>query len=348
MLPEYKHEPFVDFTIEKNRKVLEAELVRIQSEFGMNYPLIINGERIETADKFESLNPADKAEVIGYVSKATKDHVEQAFDAAEQASKAWALVDPEQRANILVRASAIIRRRKAEFTALLIKEAGKPWKEADADIAEGIDFMEYYARQMIELKEGKPLKSRPNEHNRYIYTPAGITVVIPPWNFAFAIMVGTTVAPLVAGNTVLIKPAEPTPIIAYKFFEVLEEAGLPKGVANFLTGDPAEIGDYLIDHPKTAVVTFTGSRPIGTRIYNRASVIQEGQTHLKKVIAEMGGKDTVVVDEDADLDLAAESIVSSAFGFSGQKCSAGSRAVIHEKVYDAVLDRVVNRWLNHI
>ncbi|UFU00284.1 L-glutamate gamma-semialdehyde dehydrogenase [Radiobacillus kanasensis] len=341
MLPTYKHEPFLDFTVDKNREELEAALKNVEKELGKNYPLIINGERIETNDKFDSVNPANKAEVIGYASKATTDHVEKAFTAAEQASTAWALVDPEQRANILVRAAAIIRRRKAEFSALLIKEAGKPWKEADADIAEGIDFLEYYARQMIELKDGKPLNSRENEHNRYIYTPAGITVVIPPWNFAFAIMVGTTVAPLVAGNTVLLKPAEPTPIIAYKFFEVLEEAGLPNGVANFITGDPAEIGDYMVDHPKTAIVTFTGSRATGTRLYNRASVVQEGQKHLKKVIAEMGGKDTVVVDEDADLELAAESILVSAFGFSGQKCSAGSRAVVHEKVYDQVLNRVV-------
>ncbi|QDP39557.1 L-glutamate gamma-semialdehyde dehydrogenase [Radiobacillus deserti] len=341
MLPKYHHEPFLDFTVDKNRKELEAALQSVEKELGQNYPLVINGEKVETNDKFESVNPADKSQVIGYASKATTDHVEKAFTAAEQAATAWALVDPEQRANILVRAAAIIRRRKAYFTALLIKEAGKPWKEADADVAEGIDFMEYYARQMIELKDGKPLNSREGEHNRYIYTPAGITVVIPPWNFAFAIMVGTTVAPLVAGNTVLLKPAEPTPIIAYKFFEVLEEAGLPNGVANFITGDPAEIGDYMVDHPKTAIVTFTGSRATGTRIYNRASVVQEGQTHLKKVIAEMGGKDTVVVDEDADLELAAESILTSAFGFSGQKCSAGSRAVVHEKVYDEVVSRVV-------
>ncbi len=236
---------------------------------------------------------------------------------------------------------AIVRRRKHEFSAYLVKEAGKPWKEADADTAEAIDFMEYYARQMIDLGEGKPIISRPNEYNRYVYTPAGVSVVIPPWNFAFAIMAGTTVAPLVTGNTVLLKPASATPVIAAKFVEVLEEAGLPKGVLNFVPGSGKEVGDFLVDHPKTALISFTGSLEVGTRIYERAAKVQPGQKHLKKVIAEMGGKDTVVVDNTADLELAAEAIVVSAFGFSGQKCSAGSRAVIHQDVYDEVLDRVV-------
>ncbi|MGJ9384374.1 L-glutamate gamma-semialdehyde dehydrogenase, partial [Salipaludibacillus sp. CF4.18] len=258
-----------------------------------------------------------------------------------QTFQTWRNVNAEERANILVRAAAIIRRRKHEFSAWLVKEAGKPWKDADADTAEAIDFLEYYARQMIELKNGKEITSRVGEQNRYIYTPTGVCVTISPWNFALAIMAGTTIAPVVTGNTVLLKPASTTPVVAYKFVEILEEAGLPKGVVNFIPGSGAEVGDYLVDHPKTSLITFTGSRDVGVRLYERAAIVQEGQNHLKRVIVEMGGKDTVVVDSEADLDLAADSIVASAFGFSGQKCSAGSRAVIHQDVYDEVLDKVV-------
>uniref|UniRef100_UPI0035B51E6E L-glutamate gamma-semialdehyde dehydrogenase n=1 Tax=Peribacillus tepidiphilus TaxID=2652445 RepID=UPI0035B51E6E len=247
----------------------------------------------------------------------------------------------ESRADILFRAAAIIRRRKHEFSALLTKEAGKPWNEADADTAEAIDFLEYYARQMLKLKDGVPVESRPGEYNQYNYIPLGVGIIISPWNFPFAIMAGTTVAAIVTGNTVLLKPASTTPIIAAKFVEVMEEAGLPAGVLNFVPGSGAEVGDYLVDHPRTRFISFTGSRDVGIRIYERAAKVNEGQIWLKRVIAEMGGKDTIVVDSDADLELAAQSIVKSAFGFSGQKCSACSRAVIVEDVYDQVLARAV-------
>src|SRR5699024_1482766 len=240
-----------------------------------------------------------------------------------------------------MRAAEIDRRRKHEFSAYLVKEAGKPWKEADADTAEGIDFMEYYARQMLELDQGKPVNSREGEYNRYFYVPTGVTVTISPWNFAFAIMAGTTVAPLVTGNTVLLKPASTTPVVAAKFVEVLQEAGVPEGVVNYIPGSGAEVGDYLVAHPKTSLITFTGSRDVGTRLYERAAIVQKEQQHLKRVIVDMGGKDTIIVDHEADLDLAVEFIVVSAFGFSGQKCSAGSRAVILEEVYDEVLEKVV-------
>jgi 1-pyrroline-5-carboxylate dehydrogenase len=341
MLPHYKHEPFTDFTVEKNRKDMEAAIQKVEAELGKDHDLLVGGERISTEEKIVSTNPANKAEVIGRVSKANQEIAEKAIQAADEAFRTWSKTDPEERANILVRAAAMIRRRKHEFSAYLVKEAGKPWKEADGDTAEGIDFLEYYARQMIELKNGKQVNSRENEHNRYFYVPSGVAVSIPPWNFAFAIMAGITVAPLVTGNTVILKPASATPVVAAKFVEVLEEAGVPKGVINFLPGSGAEVGDYLVEHPKTAIITFTGSREVGTSIYRKAAEIQEGQHHLKRVIVEMGGKDTVVVDNEANLDLAAESIVVSAFGFAGQKCSAGSRAVIHEEVYDEVLAKVV-------
>ncbi|WP_227935227.1 L-glutamate gamma-semialdehyde dehydrogenase [Alkalihalobacillus deserti] len=341
MLTTYKHEPFTDFSVEENRIAFEEALRKVEKELGKDYPLIVGGERITTEAKIVSNNPSNKEEVVGTVSKANKEIAEAAIQAADQAFQTWRNVNPEERANILIRAAAIIRRRKHEFSAWLVKEAGKPWKEADGDTAEGIDFLEYYARQMIELKDGKAINSRVGEQNRYIYQSTGVCVTISPWNFAFAIMAGTTVAPIVTGNTVLLKPASTTPVVAYKFAEVLEEAGLPKGVLNFIPGSGAEVGDYLVDHPKTSLITFTGSRDVGVRLYERAAVVHPGQQHLKRVIVEMGGKDTVVVDSEADLDLAAESIVTSAFGFSGQKCSAGSRAVVHQDVYDEVLEKVV-------
>ncbi|MGO4889760.1 L-glutamate gamma-semialdehyde dehydrogenase [Anaerobacillus sp. MEB173] len=341
MLTPYKHEPFTDFTVEENRIDFEAALRQVEGELGKEYSLVIGGERVSTEEKIVSYNPSNKEEIIGIVSKANQDLAEKAIQEANNAFQTWRKANPEERANILIRAAAIVRRRKHEFSAWLVKEGGKPWKEADADTAEAIDFMEYYARQMVEIKNGKSINSREGELNQYMYTPIGVTVTISPWNFAFAIMAGTTVAPIVTGNTVLLKPASTTPVVAAKFVEVLEEAGLPKGVVNFVPGNGAEVGDYLVDHPKTSLITFTGSRDVGTRLYERAAVVQSGQNHLKRVIVEMGGKDTVVVDSEADLDLAAQSIVISAFGFSGQKCSAGSRAVIHEDVYDEVLEKAI-------
>lgn len=340
MIP-YKAEPLTDFNNEENKKSFQEALSIVESYLGQDYPLVIGGERITTDDKIVSVNPADKEEVIGRVSKANKDLAEKAMTTAYETFQTWRKVKPEVRADILFKAAAIVRRRKHEFSALMVKEAGKPWKEADADTAEGIDFLEYYGRQMLSLKDGIPVQSRPGEYNRFGYIPLGVGIVISPWNFPFAIMAGTTVAALVTGNTVLLKPASTTPIIAAKFVEVLEEAGLPKGVLNFVPGSGAEVGDYLVDHPKTRFVSFTGSRDVGIRIYERASKVNEGQIWLKRVIAEMGGKDTIVVDKEADLELAAQSIVASAFGFSGQKCSACSRAVIVEDVYDQVLNRAV-------
>lgn len=343
MVVEYKHEPFTDFTIEENRRKMEEALKKVEAELGGEYPLIINGERITTEEKIVSVNPANKEEVIGYVSKASKELAEQAMQVADETFEWWRKSDPSMRADILFRAAAIVRRRKHEFSALLIKEGGKPWNEADADTAEAIDFMEYYGRQMLKLKDGVPVESRPIERNQFHYIPLGVGVVISPWNFLFAIMAGTTVAAMVTGNTVLLKPASATPVIAYKFMEVLEEAGLPKGVINYIPGPGSEVGDYLVDHPRTRFISFTGSREVGTRIFERAGIVHEdkGQKWLKRTIIEMGGKDTIIVDSDADLELAAQSIVKSAFGFSGQKCSACSRAVILEDVYDVVKNRVV-------
>ncbi|USK29366.1 L-glutamate gamma-semialdehyde dehydrogenase [Metabacillus hrfriensis] len=337
----YKHEPFTDFAIKENQQALQEALAYVNTQLNKEYPLIVGEERITTAEKITSVNPANKTEVVGVVSKATKELAEKAMEKAAVAFEKWKKQKPEARASILIRAAAMLRRRKHEFSAYLIKEAGKPWNEADADTAEAIDFLEYYARQMLKLKDGVPVQSREGEQNAFSYIPLGVGIVISPFNFPLAIMAGTAAAAIVAGNTILLKPANSTPVVAAKFAELLEEAGLPAGVLNYIPGSGAEVGDYLVDHPKTRFISFTGSREVGCRIYERAAKVHSGQIWLKRVIAEMGGKDTVAVDKDADLDLAASAIVASAFGFSGQKCSAGSRAVVHQDVYDEVLEKAV-------
>lgn len=341
MVQPYKHEPFTDFSIEENRQAYLKALETVEGYLGQDYDLVIGGEKITTEDKIVSYNPANTAQVIGRVSKASKDLAEKAMQAAVEAFKTWKKTKPEVRADVLFKAATMIRRRKSEFSALLTKEAGKSWREADVEVAEGIDFLEYYGRQMLSLKNGVPVNSRPDEYNRYDYIPLGVGIIISPWNFPFAIMAGTTVAAIVSGNTVLLKPASTTPIVAAKFVEVMEAAGLPKGVLNFVPGNGSEVGDYLVDHKDTRFVSFTGSREVGLRIFERSSKLNEGQIWMKRLIAEMGGKDTIVVDSEADLELAAQSIMASSFGFSGQKCSACSRAVIVEDVYDQVLNRVV-------
>lgn len=260
----YKHEPFTDFTDLENKKAFEEALMLLQTALDKEYPLIIGGDRITTEEKIVSINPSNKNEVIGTVSKANQDLAEKAMQAAVSTFETWKKWEPEARANILFRAAAIIRRRRHEFSAYLVKEAGKPWKEADADTAEAIDFLEFYARQMVKLKDGVPVNSRAGEINKFNYIPLGVGVIISPFNFPLAIMAGTTVAAIVAGNTVLLKPSNTTPVVAAKFVEVMEEAGLPAGVLNYIPGSGAEVGDYLVDHPKTRFVSFTGSREVGS------------------------------------------------------------------------------------
>lgn len=340
----YKHEPFTDFSNETEQKAFKEAIKLVSKELGKNYPLIVGGERITTEDKIISENPSNRKEVVGYVSKATQEHAEKAMQSALLAFEDWKKWKPEARADVLFRAAAIIRRRKHEFSSYLVYEAGKPWKEADADTAEAIDFLEYYARDMLRLKDGVPIHSREYiEQNTFNYIPLGVGVVISPWNFAFAIMAGTTVGPMVCGNTVLLKPASTTPVIAYKFMEALEEAGMPAGVVNYIPGSGSEIGDYLVEHPKTRFVNFTGSKEVGISIYEKTAKVQPGQKWLKRSSIEMGGKDTIIADNEADLELAVDSIIYSAFGFSGQKCSACSRAVIHEDVYDQVINMLAEK-----
>lgn len=338
----YKTEPLLDFTNKEVLSKYQDALNLVESYMGETYPIIIDGERIETGNIYVSVNPADKAKVVGNIHQATLENAKLAMEVALKRFEEWKKVKASTRADVLFKAAAIIRKRKYEFSALMTKEAGKPWPEADADTAEAIDFLEYYGRQMLQLEESdKKTKSRRNiERNVFKYIPLGVAAVITPWNFPLAILAGMTTAAVVGGNTVLLKPAITTQVIAYKFMEVLEEAGLPNGVVNFIPGDGPEIGEFIVQHPKTRFVSFTGSKLVGQTIYAEAAKTRPGQIWLKRVIAEMGGKDAIVVDNSANVEFAAESIVKSAFGFSGQKCSACSRAIIHEDIYEDVVERV--------
>lgn len=339
----YKTEPLVDFTKEENKVKYREGLKIVKGYLGKTYPLIIDGKRLQSAKKMDSINPSDHQEIVGTIYQASLKEAEEAMAVALERFETWKHVDPKIRADVLFKSAGILRKRKFEFAALMTIEAGKPWVEADADVAEAIDFLEYYGRQMLELTEvDKKILSRRNlERNEYVYIPLGVGAIISPWNFPLAIFVGMTTAAIVSGNTVLVKPASTTQVIAYKFIEVLEEAGLPNGVVNFVPGSGSEIGEYLVNHPKMRFISFTGSKAVGSSIYEKAAKVQKGQIWLKRVIAEMGGKDAIIVDANADLDLAADSIIKSAFGFSGQKCSACSRAIIHENVYDQVVEKML-------
>lgn len=339
----FVNEPFTDFNKEDNRQAMQAALAKVKNELGKEIPLHIGTEKVTTEDKINSINPGNIDEVVGQVSKASQVLAEKAMQVALSTFETWKKVPARERAEYLFKAASLMRERKHEFSAVMIYEAGKNWAEADADTAEAIDFMEYYAREMIrlsEINEHQPLVKIDSEENELRYIPLGVGVIIPPWNFPLAICVGMTTAAVVSGNTVLLKPASTTPVIAHKFVELMEEVGLPSGVINFIPGSGAEIGDYLVTHPKTRFISFTGSKEVGLRINRLAAGTAEGQIWIKRVIAEMGGKDGIVVDETADLDAAAASIVASAFGFQGQKCSAGSRAIIVESVYDQVVEKV--------
>lgn len=342
MLLPFTNEPHTDFSLPANRDAFQAAVDYVRANLGQSYPLHINGQHVQTGDTFASTNPSRPAEVVGTFAKGRKQDAEAAIDAAAAAFETWRFVPAYERARYLIRASAAMRRRKHEFSAWMVFEIGKSWAEADADMAEAIDFLDYYGRQMMRLDDSSHmLTGFPGEELDLQYIPLGVGVVIPPWNFPLAITVGMTSAAIVAGNCVILKPASITPTIAYKFCELLWEQGLPPGVLNFVPGPGGAIGDTLVDHPQTRFIAFTGSKEIGQRIFQRAAVVHPGQKWLKRTVLEMGGKDAVMVDETADLEAAAVGVVASAFGFQGQKCSAGSRAILVDKIYDQVASRVV-------
>jgi len=343
MPTEFRNEPFTDFTKDENAAAMRAALAKVKSELGREYPLVIGGERINTESKLDSINPANRTQVVGRFQKATKELANRAVESAHATFQAWRNTSAQERADILFRAAGILRERKHELSAWMIHEVAKTWAEADGDTAEAIDFLEFYGREMLRYAEGQPLVKIEGEDNRLDYVPLGVVAVIPPWNFPLAIMAGMTAAAFVTGNTVVLKPSSDAPTIAYKFFEVLEEAGLPAGVVNFMTGSGAEVGDIVVDHPKTRFIAFTGSKEIGLRINERAAKVHDGQIWIKRVIAEMGGKDAIIVADDANLDDAATGVVQAAFGFQGQKCSACSRAIIDARVYDEMLEKIAER-----
>ncbi|HEU4931081.1 MAG TPA: aldehyde dehydrogenase family protein, partial [Pyrinomonadaceae bacterium] len=343
MSSEFRNEPFTDFTKSENAQAMREALQKVQSQLGREYPLVIGGERIATGDLLESINPANRTQVVGRFNKATKELANRAVEEAAKAFETWKHSPAADRIALLFRVAEIMRERKHELSAWMIHEVAKTWAEADGDTAEAIDFCEFYGREMQRYAGDQQLVNIPGEQNELDYIPLGVGAVIPPWNFPLAIMAGMTVASVVTGNTVVLKPSSDAPTIAFKFFEILEEAGLPPGVVNFMTGSGAEVGDVVVDHPKTRYVAFTGSKEVGLRINERAAKVHDGQIWIKRVVAEMGGKDAIIVADDANLDDAATGVVQAAFGFQGQKCSACSRAIIDARVYDTMIDKIVER-----
>jgi len=322
---------------------MRAALDRVRGQLGREYDLIIGGHRIRTPEKIHSLNPARPSQIVGIHQKAGKEHVEPAMQAALGAFESWSRTPLQKRVDLLFRAAELLRERKFELMAWLVYEVSKNWAEADADIAETIDFCELYAREALRLKNVDALVQLPGEHDQLFYIPLGVGAVIPPWNFPCAIMAGMTLASIVSGNTVVLKPSSDSPTIAAKFVEILEEAGMPEGVVNFCPGSGASFGDAVVGHPKTRYIAFTGSREVGLHINKVAADRAPGQIWIKRTILEMGGKDAIIVDADADLDSAVEGVATAAFGFQGQKCSACSRAIIDERIYDKFLERLKDR-----
>jgi 1-pyrroline-5-carboxylate dehydrogenase len=338
----FTNEPFLDWTDADNVRRMEEALAQVRAEFDRTYPLIIGGRKITEGERDTATSPSQRDLVIGHTVRATAQQARDAIGAAEEAFRTWRKVPWEERADYLFRIAEALRSHRFEFAAIMVYEVSKSWSEADADVAELIDFAEYYAREALRLGGPQPVVPYPGERGEMRYIPLGVGAIIPPWNFPGAIMGGMTMAAIVTGNTVVLKPAHTSTIIAAKFVELLvDELGLPGGVLNFVPGPGAVIGDAIVDDPRTRFIAFTGSKEIGLRIYERAAKVHAGQIWLKRTILEMGGKDSIVVDETADLDSAAQGIVAAAFGFQGQKCSACSRAIIVDDVYDEVLAKVV-------
>lgn len=342
-LEPFQNLTYLDWSQDANRLPMEAALKTVAGRFDQEYPLVINGEKLTTDAKCHSYNPCNTSQVVGTFQKASIEHAEHAIQAAHQTFASWSRVPVEERVGYLLKAAQKMREERLELAALMVHEVSKSWLEADADLAEAVDFLEFYARSMLRLNEPYALTPMAGENNSFGYVPMGVAAIIPPWNFPLAILTGMSAAAIVTGNTVVLKPAEESMAIGYQFVRIMEEVGLPKGVLNFITGDGAELGQYMVKHPLTRFINFTGSKEVGLQIIQEAAKIQPGQKWIKRVVAEMGGKDGIVVDADADLDAAAEGIVKSSFGFQGQKCSACSRAIVHQDVYDTVLEKVVEK-----
>lgn len=337
----FVNEPFEDFGKPAVAARMQQAIERVRAELGREYPLVIDGQKVKTTTTIASLDPSNPDQVVGRVAEGKREHAERALQAALERFKTWQYVAPEERASYLFKAAKLIRERKFDYAAWMVFEVGKSWAEADGDVAETIDFLEFYGREALRYAAAQPVTKIEGEDNAMVYIPLGAGVVIPPWNFPMAIMAGMTSAAIVAGNTVVLKPSSDSPVIAAKFIEVLEEVGLPAGVVNFVPGGGGEVGGHLVQHSKIRFVAFTGSKEVGLHINQEAATPRKGQLWIKRAVLEMGGKDSIIVDEGVDLDEAAKGVVASAFGFQGQKCSACSRAIIHGKVYDAFVARLL-------
>jgi 1-pyrroline-5-carboxylate dehydrogenase len=342
-LPPFQNEPYADFSQPANRRAMEAALAQVRSQLGREYRLHIAGAEFTAESKLISVNPSNPKETVGIHHKATGPQALQAIQAASEFFPQWRDTPAGERVRLLLEAARMLRKRKLEFDAWLVYEAGKTWPEAEADVSEAIDFCEYYAREMLRLASPPPIHQLQGERDELVYLPLGVGIIIPPWNFPLAILTGMTVAALVTGNTVIIKPSSETPTIAAQFASVLEQAGFPAGSFTLLPGSGSEIGDLLVEHPLTRFVAFTGSRDVGLRINELAARPAKGQRWIKRVIAEMGGKDAIIVDAEADLDKAVDGVLVSAFGYQGQKCSACSRAIVDAKVYDEFLVKLKSK-----
>jgi len=337
----FSNVPERDFSREEHRELARQALSKVRQQFDRHYPLIIGGKEVSTEREIKSLNPSRPSEVVGRTASAGENEARMAIEAAKEAFPAWRDTPGEKRAEYLFRAADIAEEERDELAAWEVYEVGKNWREADADVCETIDYMRYYGQEMVRLAAPRRLGSIPGEVNDCYYQPKGVAVIIPPWNFPMAICAGMSTAAIVTGNATIIKPASQSPVIAAKLVDILRRGGLPDGVVNYLPGPGSEIGDFIVTHPDVALIAFTGSREVGCRIYKLAAEVQPGQDHLKKVIAEMGGKNAIIVDSDADIDQAVLGTIQSAFGYQGQKCSAASRVIVLEPVYDQFLARLV-------
>jgi 1-pyrroline-5-carboxylate dehydrogenase len=337
----FRNEKYNDFTKPETKRKMEKALAQMETEFGKEYSIIIGGERIRLDNKFHSYNPSKKGEIVGTFQKADEKTADKTIAVALETFESWRYTPAKTRAQYLFKIAEIMRKKRFELNACMVYEVGKNWLEADADVAEAIDFCDYYGHETLRYDRGPKLLQYPGERDTQVYIPLGVGLVIPPWNFPLAILAGMTTAAFVSGNTVILKPSSDSPMIAAKFMEIVEEAKVPIGVVNFMTGSGALAGDYLVRHAKTRFIAFTGSKEVGLRIVELAGKTQPGQVWIKRVVAEMGGKDAIIVDAEADIDSAVIGVRSSAFSFQGQKCSACSRLILDDKIYDEFLKKFI-------